>query len=492
MELQPAGRKRCPSGTKQAADEAALSLKEELVAAIHGAFEVAVEIAVQEVTKLVGQATGDVYEEMRRENESLRQRLQRAEAMLDCARQEEAGGSCALTKHLLDATDQTDLPLHRKCTQKSPDRELGNVHRSSEVRGDAGGRSRADPHQKHVIRNEEQRTQHVSDAAVNTEENSACVVAALTLEVSDKMSHACAVKVESTNPPCRVAAQDHSMPPPPSGDDKTASEQVTVKQEKPEEGRDGSACCSVSIKVEDFSSECMLAAQSKMLEEWKPEVLDIQNQDSNTHASRTGLSQAHPQNVTSNIPPPTDHPSISSEFPNIFQLAEPAPIPEASPQVYGMHAQSSCNPGHPVLYACKSCGQTFHLPSLLRRHYGQCQQKLQQCCRQPTAGSRRTRLQLYPPGCSPFRCMECNREFNRMENLKTHLRIHTGERPYTCSVCSMCFRHSGALTRHFRIHTGEKPYICGQCGKSFRNCGGLKFHQRSHSKQLQESGTQQC
>uniref|UniRef100_A0A665UBE0 C2H2-type domain-containing protein n=1 Tax=Echeneis naucrates TaxID=173247 RepID=A0A665UBE0_ECHNA len=85
----------------------------------------------------------------------------------------------------------------------------------------------------------------------------------------------------------------------------------------------------------------------------------------------------------------------------------------------------------------KSCSQTFHLPSLLRRHYSQCPQKLQQ-----------------------------------------------RERPYTCSVCSKCFRHSGALTRHFRIHTGEKPYVCGQCGKSFRNCGGLKFHQLNHTKMI--------
>ena len=102
----------------------------------------------------------------------------------------------------------------------------------------------------------------------------------------------CVVRVESMNQPCAgLAAQDRDLPPPPSGDDQTTLEKITVKQEKPEEERDGSACCLDSIKVEDFGPECMLAVQSKMLEEWKPEVLDIQNQDSNTPLSCSGLSQ---------------------------------------------------------------------------------------------------------------------------------------------------------------------------------------------------------
>ncbi|XP_029299014.1 zinc finger protein 24 isoform X2 [Cottoperca gobio] len=453
MKTQLLGTKKRP---KAAGAEAALSLQQELVAAIHGAFEVAVEIAVREVTKLVGQATGDSYEEMRRENESLKQRLQRAEALLDTEERE----SSSPTKQLLNATNLTGQP------------PLIKYSRFTGVKVDAPpavhslGRAQQppDPQQRH----EEQRsagdlkTPHVSDAA-SEKRDDGCLVAcdALTKEVSDEVSRVCVVEVESTNQPCQeLAAEDRDSSPLPSLDDETTLEHVTVKREE----LDDSACCLDSVKVEDFSPECMSVVQTEMLEEWKPEVLDVQSQDSNSSLSCTRLAQ---------------------EFPNIFQLAEPAPIPEAPPQVYGVHVQSSRSHTFTNLYACKSCGQTFHLPSLLRRHYSQCQQRLQQCFQQPVDGSKRTRLQLYPPGCSPFRCTECHREFNRMENLKTHLRIHTGEMPYTCSVCSKSFRHSGALTRHFRIHTGEKPYICGHCGKSFRNCGGLKFHQRSHSKQLQ-------
>lgn len=113
------------------------------------------------------------------------------------------------------------------------------------------------------------------------------VVIFLFAEVSEETSRVCVVRVENINQPCR----DRDSPPLPSGDDKPALLQVTVKQERPEEERDGSACCLDSIKVEDFSPDCMSAVQSKMLEEWKPEVLDIQSQDSNTPLSCTGLAQ---------------------------------------------------------------------------------------------------------------------------------------------------------------------------------------------------------
>ncbi|XP_059182075.1 zinc finger protein 394-like [Centropristis striata] len=443
------------AGGAGGAGEAAGTLQEELVAAIHGAFEVAVEIAVREVTKLVGQASGDLYEEMRRENQTLKQRLQRAEALLDSA------GSPP-THQLQDNNKPLDQPPHGKYDQKSPNPEGSNVHICTGVRGHAApaGPSRAhqpaDPQQDH----EELQTQQVPDAAAQKHAGDA-----VTAGASEEVSRVCVLRVKSLNRSRETAERD-SPPPPPSEEDESSSEPVRVKQEETEEeeGED-SACCLDSIKMEDFSLECMSTVQSKMLEDWKPEVLDHLSQDSNTSLSCSRLAQ---------------------DFPNMFQL-EPAPVPEAAPQVYGVHVRTGhrSNPAHSNLYTCKSCQQTFQLPSLLRRHYSQCQQKLQQFCRTPVDGGKRTRLQLYPPGCSPFRCTECNREFNRMENLKTHLRIHTGERPYTCSVCSKCFRHSGALTRHFRIHTGEKPYVCGQCGKSFRNCGGLKFHQRSHSKQLQ-------
>ncbi|MCL4154706.1 UNVERIFIED_CONTAM: hypothetical protein GTU68_014409, partial [Idotea baltica] len=93
-------------------------------------------------------------------------------------------------------------------------------------------------------------------------------------------------------------------------------------------------------------------------------------------------------------------------------------------------------------------------------------------------------------GEKPFFCNICGRGFVRMQNLQRHVRTHTGEKPYFCNLCDYrakisssvyrhirytkedrvtcphCFKLFGQaedLRRHVRTHTGEKPYMCTQC-----------------------------
>lgn len=79
-----------------------------------------------------------------------------------------------------------------------------------------------------------------------------------------------------------------------------------------------------------------------------------------------------------------------------------------------------------------------------------------------------------------FECTYCSKTVRSKENLKLHVRKHTGERPFACLFCGRAFGGKSDLTRHVRIHTGERPYHCEMCGKCFARADYLSKHLTTH------------
>ena len=80
-----------------------------------------------------------------------------------------------------------------------------------------------------------------------------------------------------------------------------------------------------------------------------------------------------------------------------------------------------------------------------------------------------------------YLCIHCGKYFNHAVNLRQHAKLHTGEKPFECKQCGKCFNQARSLQRHTLLHTGKKHYECKQCGKCLKKPESSRNHVKVHS-----------
>jgi DNA-directed RNA polymerase subunit RPC12/RpoP len=83
----------------------------------------------------------------------------------------------------------------------------------------------------------------------------------------------------------------------------------------------------------------------------------------------------------------------------------------------------------------------------------------------------------------PYKCEECDATYKTSSNLFVHKKTHADEKPFKCTECDATFTVSENLKTHMRVHTGEKPYKCSECDATFTQSGALKSHIMTHTGQ---------
>ena len=82
-----------------------------------------------------------------------------------------------------------------------------------------------------------------------------------------------------------------------------------------------------------------------------------------------------------------------------------------------------------------------------------------------------------------YKCNQCDYASDSASSVKSHLKIHTGDKSHKCNQCDYASYQASVLRTHLKIHAGEieKVHRCKQCDYASVRAAHLKRHLITHN-----------